>query len=297
MKKSFISRFVNRGFQRRLSGTTVLLASLAVIALSVQARSERKPSGIFYGEAQTVGAGTARSYVNLTNGVPVEIGFELSEGALQALPAGEKWHAGMNHSYKEYLLPLPREAEATPIKLLELDWNPGGHEPPGVYDVPHFDFHFYTISRAERDAINEAAPDYMKKAEHLPAPDLVPAGYFTPPPITPVPRMGVHWANRDAEELRGKPFTHTFIYGSWDGRMIFYEPMIAHSFLASKPDVTSSFPTAQCTQPSGYHPSQYSIRYNRDARTYRVSLSGFEFRGCDASGKIAVFEESVHPGL
>jgi hypothetical protein len=24
-----------------------------------------------------------------------------------------------------------------------LNWNPHGHIPPGVYDLPHFDFHFY----------------------------------------------------------------------------------------------------------------------------------------------------------
>lgn len=287
MKKNFIMKQGYRGLLRRVSTSFALLAPVMVLALSVGARSEQKPSGTFYGQAQTVGAGTARTYVNLTNGVPVELGFELSEDAMQALPAGEKWHAGMHHSYKEYLLPLPREADATPIKLLEMDWNPGGHEPPGVYDVPHFDFHFYTIGRAERDAIAESDPDYMKKAEHLPTPDLVPAGYFTPTPVMPVSRMGVHWANRDAKELNGKPFTHTFIYGSWDGQMIFYEPMIAQSFLASKPDVALSFPTEQCTKPSGYHPSQYNIRYDRDTHTYRVSLSGFEYRGCDPSGKLS----------
>ena len=32
-----------------------------------------------------------------------------------------------------------------PYRFMMLDWNPQGHQPPGVYTVPHFDFHFYMV--------------------------------------------------------------------------------------------------------------------------------------------------------
>ena len=30
-----------------------------------------------------------------------------------------------------------------PLKWALLNWNPHGHIPPGIYDRPHFDVHFY----------------------------------------------------------------------------------------------------------------------------------------------------------
>jgi hypothetical protein len=270
------------------------VVTVVAIALPVFADSKSKVSGTFYGEPQAVAAGTARSYLTMKEGLPVEIGFELSEEALRSMPPGEKWQPGHEHKMTEYLLPLPAEAETSIVKVLELDWHPGGHEPPGVYDVPHFDFHFYTISLAERNAIDPADPDYMKKAEQVPSPDLLPAGCVTATPVTPIPRMGVHWVYGDAEELHGKPFTKTFIHGSWQGRMVFYEPMIAKAFLESKPDVTVQITAAKCYEPAGYHPTTYRIRYDDESHTYRVSLGGFAYRGCESRTKTASNSEHDH---
>ena len=33
-----------------------------------------------------------------------------------------------------------------PFKWVLLNWTPHGHIPPGVYDTPHFDVHFYLDS-------------------------------------------------------------------------------------------------------------------------------------------------------
>jgi hypothetical protein len=181
----------------------------------------------------------------------------------------------------EHILELPHSAKLTPFKFVELDWNPHGHEPDGIYNRPHFDFHFFTITKAERDAIDPADPDYIRKAEHLPQAELIPSGYFLPRPILPFPRMGVHWVASEATEFKGKPFTHTLIHGSWDGRMIFYEPMITKAFLETKPDITVPITPAIRFEPSGYHPTAYSVRYDRSLRTYRVSLSGFELHRDD----------------
>src|SRR5687768_12247168 len=106
-----------------------------------------------YGAPVAVGQGRARTYVVTQNGVPLEIGVALDERALATLPAPGTGHHGAHGEMHEYILQLPRQ-HGTPFKFVELDWNPGGHEPPGVYDTPHFDFHFYTIAKSERDAID-----------------------------------------------------------------------------------------------------------------------------------------------
>lgn len=109
-----------------------------------------------YGAPVTVGAGQARSYVLLDRETPLEIGIALSEAALTDLPVEAMMY--------EYLLPLPA-TNPTPIRLVELDWNPMGHPPPQIYTVPHFDFHFYTVTQPERDAIDPADPDFQVKVE------------------------------------------------------------------------------------------------------------------------------------
>lgn len=274
------------------------LAGVLTLNLWNTPRAEASSSVMqtFYGPAKAVGAGGARSYVTLSNGLPVAIGFELEEDTLRGLPGPMQHHKMaapspgttdylLEHAdMTEFLLDLPEQAQATPFKFLELDWNPAGHDPSGIYDKPHFDFHFYTITKAERDAIDPADPDFARKGKLLPQPELVPASYITPSPIALVPRMGVHWVSSQAEELHGKPFTQTFIHGSWNGRMIFFEPMITKAFLDSNPDVTLPISSAKCYEPAGYYPTAYSIRYDENTRIYRVSLSGFEHRGCPAGG-------------
>ncbi|HYW51615.1 MAG TPA: hypothetical protein VE861_13465, partial [Gemmatimonadaceae bacterium] len=194
-----------------------------------------------YGAPLKVGEGRARSYVVVdprAGNTPLEIGVALDARALEGLPmpAHHDAGAGGGHDHlgaTEFLLPLPAQ-HGTQFKLIELNWNPAGHEPPGIYDIPHFDFHFYSITKDERDKIVPTDPDFMKKAANFPAADLANGGYMVlppaPAPVPAVPKMGVHWSNLAAPELQppGSPnhaaFTHTFIFGSWDGDFIFAEP-------------------------------------------------------------------------
>ncbi len=46
-----------------------------------------------------------------------------------------------------------------------------------------------------------------------------------------VPQMGAHWVDVTSPELNGSTFAQTFIYGSYDGQVNFYEPMITLDFL------------------------------------------------------------------
>ena len=66
------------------------------------------------------------------------------------------------------------------------------------------------------------------------------AGYVYAPG-TEVPMMGGHWVDPKAPELNGQVFTKTFLYGSYNGKMIHFEPMITkHTW---KPGRTSARPS------------------------------------------------------
>jgi hypothetical protein len=235
-----------------------------------------------YGPPQRVGEGMARTYfvLNAKAGqAPVELGIALDAQALQGLPTDGAEHA--------VLLRLPERSPA-PYKFAELDWNPQGHPPAGVYTVPHFDFHFYRVSLAARDAVDPSDPLFDAKARNLPSDGYVPPGYVVPgdPAQQAVPQMGVHWFDVTAPELQGlfghpeayQPFTKTFIYGSWNGQFTFFEPMVTRSYLLTQPEtVTPIRIPARYPQP-GWYPTAYRVSYDVQSNQYLVALTGLVSR-------------------
>ena len=280
------------------AGFSVTRAALAAPATArASAAPGHAPADLRRIDGATVplGRGHVRSYVlRDTGGAPIELGVALDELALDDLPAPGTGHHGPHGEMHEYIVPLP-DGHGTPFKFVELDWNPGGHEPPGVYDTPHFDFHFYTITKAERDAIDPADPRYAEKANRMPAADLVPQFNDVPrPPGTPlsataVPRMGVHMVDVRTPELQAllgrpeayRPFTTTFIHGAWDGHMTFWEPMITRAHLLAKRAATDpsvrdeliELPLPQRYEAAGRYPLAYRIAWDPQAREYRVALA------------------------
>ncbi|HEY0997322.1 MAG TPA: hypothetical protein VGD77_15105 [Gemmatimonadaceae bacterium] len=255
-----------------------------------------------YGAATKVGQGAIRPYVTLdpATNEPLEIGVAFDEGALQGLPTDGAGHHGQPGAVHQYILQFP--ATATPFQFLEVNWNPMGHEPDGVYaGVPHFDFHFYTISQAERDAIMPSDPRWAEKANDIPTGEYVPAFNVPlgPPGAKPaavaVPMMGVHWSDLRSPELQkllGKPeayqpFTATFIHGSWAGRYIFWEPMITRAHLLAKRDAADPavrdqvlpIPVPAKYHVPGFYPDAYRITWDAEAKEYRVALTGMAKRG------------------
>ena len=280
------------------------LGALGALAAACNDESTSPNDGArrVYGAALAVGNGTARSYI-LTDGddTPVEVGVALDEKAMEGLPAPMAMppSSGDGHEHVDthiYDLAMPAQ-NPTPYKFVELDWNPAGHEPPGIYDIPHFDFHFYTIAKTERDAIDPTAlgeAQFLAKSATLP-PDEQRAPNFvalTAPgtPIVAVPHMGVHWIDIRTPELQGmlghpenaKPFTTTFIHGSWDGKFIFDEPMITRAFImgrktaatAAQRDSLISLPLPGRTT-AGLTPGAYRVTYDADAKEYRIALTQF----------------------
>jgi hypothetical protein len=266
-------------------GARVATALLLTLPLAVCNDTSAQPaeSGRFYGAAVPLGAGTARSYVLLENGTPTEVGVALSEQALHDLPGAG--HANGSHAMTESVLALPAQGERTPFEFILLGWNPQGHPPQRMYDVPHFDFHFYTITDAARSEIDPTLPTFEQRASRIPAREQVPAGYVgehdlfkAPIPSLTIPRMGLHWLDPKTPELNGQSFTTTFIYGSWDGQMIFAEPMITKAFLESRPNFAQPIAQPARFGAAGYYPTRYTITWDGTAQEYRVALSGLTKR-------------------
>jgi len=244
-------------------------------------------NSIFYGETKPLGDGTVRTFVKFArDGSPSDIGVAFTEAALSGLPKesdhfgakkfGEEFplkltlRDGTGFSTFEYELPFPPEASATPFTHMALNWNPNGHQPEGIFTAPHFDFHFCTISSRERHSIT-VDDDFLKKAyKQIPA-KLGAKGYEALP-LAAEPRMGLHWIDTTAPEFHGEPWTKSFIFGSFNGKIVFLEPMIAKAFLETKPNTTDSLKQPPLYPKPGYYPTAYSISY-ADGE-YTVSLNG-----------------------
>jgi hypothetical protein len=225
------------------------------------------------GETKPLGDGQVRAWVRLdASGNPTAIGLTFNEEALSGLP--KEPPPGMEGM--ELSLNLPAEAKATAFKHIMVNYNPHGHPPEKIYDVPHFDFHFYTISEEERAGITVQGED-VARSNKLPAAEFIPEGYVAIP-NSAIPRMGAHFVNPLSSELHGQPFTKTFLYGSYDGRLIFGEPMITKAFLETKPNVTEMIKLPAKYEQSAYYPTKYSVRYDAATKEYTVALEGMTLR-------------------
>lgn len=276
-----------------LTPTRMLLTSITAVAIFIfgitgsataqKQHNKRGSSGsllppiaeqTLLGDVVPFGSGTARSWVKVDgNGTPSAVGITLTEAALNGLPAdvtpGLIWMV-------EYILSLPEEAQMLPFNHIGVNWNPKGHMPSGVYNVPHFDFHFYTISPEERSKIT-ARGDDLEKCRQAPEAEHIPEGFIFAPE-SEEPGMGGHWADPTSHEFHGHDFTSTFIYGTHEGKVIFWEPMITKAYLESKPDATVPLKVPKQYASTGYYPTSYSIRYDPKRKEYTVALEAMTLR-------------------
>lgn len=223
----------------------------------------------YTGPAVAIGDGYARTFVSLDEqGRPTALGVTMTAQALTGLPQRPPGHGPA----WEYRLALPKEAADTGYDHVTVDWNPDGHVPPGVYDAAHFDFHFYLINAQARDAITLKGDD-LTRASRPPAAEYMPAGYVLPEG-TAEPRMGAHAIDPGAPEFNEGHFTKTFIYGFYDGRMVFVEPMITKAFLASRQEANQSVAVPQRYQSAAYYPTRYRVGFDEANKEHVVSLEG-----------------------
>jgi hypothetical protein len=226
----------------------------------------------FEGQPVRVGNGTAKTVVRTDQaGKPVSVAVVFTETALDGLPAPA---AGTMVDFP-YVLPMPEAGPRTVVDHVVVNWNPAGHPPPKIYDVPHFDFHFYLVPSADREKVHFHSENDSGDPSQQPAAEVVAPGYVVPPG-TAVPQMGVHAINTKAPEFNGKPFTATFIYGYYNRQLTFLEPMATVAYLKSKPTFTAPVERPARFVRTGAYPSRYEVSYDPASKTYQVALQGLQ---------------------
>lgn len=255
------------------------ISVLALISISLlySCDKENEPankSGEFKGAEVTLHEGKAWSLVKVDkDGNPTNLTISLNDAALSSVPVGTGSGSSHNHE-NSVVLPFHDQVKAiTPFKHIGLDYNPNGHEPTAVYGLAHFDFHFYLISEAERAAIPPFEVDSSKFV-------ALPNQQYMPPNYAPipggVPQMGTHWIDVTSPELSGQTFTQTFIYGSYNSNVTFYEPMITLNYLKVTPEFSRNIPQPPKVKVSGYYPTKMEVR-KHDGLT-DVTLTSFIYR-------------------
>jgi hypothetical protein len=282
-----------------LAGAAVFVACGMQVALA--------DGATVYSEARKLGEGFAQLYAELDGeGAPQVIGVSFDQGLLEGLPTmpntwsrcfdkNENGKIDEHHECAgDYQLTFALPAElanngTTPFKWVSVNWNPMGHPPPAppVWAVPHIDFHFYIM---EREAVRQIRPgpcsELIDCDDFARAQIPVPARYVHADHIdvgAAVPDMGNHLIDSKSPELApgGPAFTHTFIFGAYDGQISFYEPMITQGYLQTRPDLCAPIKQPEAWAIEGYYPTTYCIRHLAEEERYTVSLEDFVHRMAD----------------
>jgi hypothetical protein len=113
---------------------------------------------------------------------------------------------------------------------------------------------------------------FKRASRPLPV-QFLPAGYIDVGAVAP--RMGNHLLDSQSPELKDSlPFASTFIYGAYEGQLIFMEPMITLDYLQKTRNACLPIRQPEAFQRAGYYPTQYCVR--QDSRGVRtVSLERF----------------------
>lgn len=255
-----------------------------------------------YGESAKLGGGTLTAYSQLRGATPVAIGLVFTADTLDGLPydpptAGlwclDRDDDGDTDGHHEcaggyeralHLSSEFRSRVDIPFTYVLVNWNPHGHVPPGVFDVPHFDVHFYVNENSERLDIRPGPCPELVNCEDYEVGKVLPKPKYVAPDYEDVdalePAMGNHLVDRTNPAFHGEPFTHTFIYGSWDGHITFYEPMVTHDWYSGLRDGVIDdhcFPLKlpKAWERTGWYPTRYCMRYRNNRDELTTSLEGF----------------------
>jgi len=287
--------------------TLVCFVTLS-LATSTVASSANHPTRLSGAQAN-LGDGVVASYAEFdSSGKPKAIGVAFSAAALASLPtAASDGHRCFDangdgkidlatecSAWHERVLPLPSDAARRtdlPFKWALVNWNPLGHMPPGVFDKPHFDVHFYmepieNILAIERGTCGPEAvrcDQYAVARKPIPN-NYLPANYLDLGLVAPA--MGNHYIDPADHNFHGEMFKRHWVYGVYDGRVIFYEEMLTLAYMQSKPDTCYPIASAEAFAVAGYYPTQSCIRYSSARNEVTVSLEGFVSRAATLPGAL-----------
>jgi hypothetical protein len=169
-------------------------------------------------------------------------------------------------------IPMPTEVTAqTGIDHLGINWEVAGH-PPGPFFTPHFDYHFYTVSMDDVDAID---------CSNTNKPENPPPGYALPDMELPgmgtliglcVPQMGMHALPKDEMEATDL-FGASMVIGYYAQQSIFIEPMVARDLLLKRENFSLQIPDSSAPADSKAWPDSFESVYDAEADTYHLTFS------------------------
>ena len=237
------------------------MKKLLVVLMFLSGVSTYAAETILWGQPLATTSGKIRSFVklNMRDGSD-QVGIAISNSLVKALG---------DHEMRSFIVPLPRAEAIRPFNHVVIDWNPHGHVPPHIYDVPHFDIHFYFIPESLRQSITcqgDDAATCMKQ----PAPEMIPP-FYQPTPMGD-PKMGWHWFDPRSPEFNGQPFTVSLIYGFYNGVINFLEPMVTREFLLSKASYKAPTFIPAFYANSRIFPRSYSISYSAREKMHYIIL-------------------------
>ena len=265
---------------RRKSVPLLFVFCLALISQSCNKNWQDyfNPDGIsdhvYRGPIVKMGNGQVRAVFTLSpTGVPQKLSIEMNDAALQGLTQDPT-----DFAHSMFMLSVPQKVkDLTPFNHLMINWNPKGHPPFEIYGVPHFDFHFYEMSENAQMMIPEYNDQTAATFDKAPAQGFLPSSYVASP--GGVPQMGKHWIDPSSPEYHGSLFTKTFIYGTYNGVVTFYEPMITYDYISAGTQSSTAFDQPKYFSPDQkYYPTKYEITRDASKHTHTVSLTDFVWR-------------------
>ncbi len=253
-----------------------LTSGLGVLAAALCACANEVPVVEVVGECADVYQAELCTWARMQGTTVVAVGATVPLASIENAPDdGEMvWPPIM-----AAVLRMPESAQQQAgLTEVTVFWEHHGH-PPGPYLTPHFDFHFYTITRTERYAID--CTDETK-------PSVMPAGYTLPDVILPPPmaemagvdtligfcvqQMGMH-SLLTSELESTDTFRGSMVIGFYHGTPIFIEPMVTRSVLLEKRSFDLPIPSIPGM--TGAYPRAFQAEYDAQQQVYHFVFSDF----------------------
>lgn len=228
---------------------------------------------LLQGERQTINGAEVSSWAR------VDLTGQVTQAGL-TLPMSSIQNASSTGAHSVVQVSFPdRVQQTTFLNHVSIDWNPQGHEPPGRYDVPHFDMHFHGGTKAAANAIDCSDLSQIDPAK-------VPQGWVPPvPPGAPaqnfcVPTMGFHSLPETEFASPGviKPghFDKVMIVGTYKQQFIFLEPMVTRELLLTKQNFTLPVPMPRNLGRTTRYPTKFEAVWDNAKNAYQFILSDFQ---------------------
>jgi hypothetical protein len=272
----------------------LFVATLALCTSSVLADTDigagtAADPAYYYAPTYYLGNGAFRSYIAIDheNEIAMALGIEFSPAFLIDPPVPtEEIHAF------QLEIPLPDIAGVyTQFQSYETNWMPNGH-PGSPFLLPHIDFHFYLQNKQSRLEGITAGPcgpegasaeSFCKGVQPLTA--LCCPPMYINPGLT-VANMGSHLIDLLSPVIGGAKFFDTFIFGTWGGRLTFYEPMVTLEAFemvinGTWPKTCATIRNPSRTEVAGMYPSQYCY-FATSSGNVRLEMDNFVYipSGC-----------------